>query len=121
MALGLVVEVRLLEHERHPEHALPEADRRLPVGADDRDVVHALALDLAHATSLVRQQRHGDPLVAAEQHGAGERAGAVAVAHRVEEGNYNIAERHLADAIENLVARSRESLSEDRSPKNPYR
>src|SRR5690349_15717156 len=49
VALRLVVEVRLLEHERHPEHALPEADRRLPVGADDRDVVDTLALDLAHS------------------------------------------------------------------------
>src|SRR4051794_6735143 len=48
VALGLVVEVGLVEDERHAEHALPEVDRRLPVGADDRDVVHALALDLAH-------------------------------------------------------------------------
>ncbi len=48
MALGRVVEIRLLEHERHPEHALPEVDRRLPVGADDRDVVDALALKLSH-------------------------------------------------------------------------
>ncbi len=53
VALALVVEVRLLEHERHPEHALPEVDRRLPVGADERDVVHALALKLpASAVSL---------------------------------------------------------------------
>jgi catechol 2,3-dioxygenase-like lactoylglutathione lyase family enzyme len=40
---------------------------------------------------------------------------------RVERGDYNIAEVHLADAIEALVRRSRESLSEDRSPKDPYR
>ena len=40
---------------------------------------------------------------------------------RVESGDYNIDERHLADAIESLVTRSRESLSADRSPKNPYR
>jgi catechol 2,3-dioxygenase-like lactoylglutathione lyase family enzyme len=40
---------------------------------------------------------------------------------RVEAGDYNIAERHLADAIERLVTRSRESLSDDRSPKDPYR
>src|SRR6478672_10405685 len=33
---------------------------------------------------------------------------------RVERGDYAIAEAHLADAIENLVARSRDSLSEDR-------
>ncbi|HXF97609.1 MAG TPA: VOC family protein, partial [Gaiellaceae bacterium] len=39
---------------------------------------------------------------------------------RVERGDYNIAEEHLADAIELLVARSRESLSEDRDPKDPY-
>ncbi len=39
---------------------------------------------------------------------------------RLERGDYNIAEIHLADAIEVLVERSRRSLSEDRSPKNPY-
>ena len=39
---------------------------------------------------------------------------------RVERGDYNIAPIHLADAIEQLVARSRESLSDDRSPKDPY-
>ena len=39
---------------------------------------------------------------------------------RVERGDYNIAQNHLADAIETLVTRSRATLSEDRSPKNPY-
>jgi catechol 2,3-dioxygenase-like lactoylglutathione lyase family enzyme len=39
---------------------------------------------------------------------------------RVERGDYNIDQEHLADAIEVLTARSRESLSEDRSPKHPY-
>ena len=39
---------------------------------------------------------------------------------RVARGDYNIAEEHLADAIEALVLRSRLSLSDDRSPKNPY-
>jgi catechol 2,3-dioxygenase-like lactoylglutathione lyase family enzyme len=39
---------------------------------------------------------------------------------RVERGDYNIAEEHLADAIETLVGRSRASLSDDRSPKDPY-
>jgi catechol 2,3-dioxygenase-like lactoylglutathione lyase family enzyme len=44
-------------------------------------------------------------------------------AHKLKEGSgdYSIDERHLADAIEALVARSRESLSGDRSPKDPYR
>lgn len=40
---------------------------------------------------------------------------------RVARGDYNIAETHLADAIEALVARSRDTLSQDRGPKNPYR
>jgi catechol 2,3-dioxygenase-like lactoylglutathione lyase family enzyme len=39
---------------------------------------------------------------------------------RVERGDHNIAELHLADAIEALVRRSRASLSTDRSPKDPY-
>jgi phenylacetate-CoA ligase len=39
---------------------------------------------------------------------------------RVQRGDYNIAQEHLADAIEALVARSRESLSDDRSPADPY-
>ena len=39
---------------------------------------------------------------------------------RVARGGYNIDPEHLADAIEALVTRSRDSLSDDRSPKNPY-
>jgi len=39
---------------------------------------------------------------------------------RVERGGHNIEKAHLADAIELLVERSRPSLSETRSPKNPY-
>src|SRR5690242_13815190 len=39
---------------------------------------------------------------------------------RVERGDYNIDRVHLADAIEQLATRSRESLSEDRSAKDPY-
>ena len=44
-------------------------------------------------------------------------------AHRIrtERGDYNIDREHLADAIETLVERSRPSLSEDRSPKQPYK
>jgi catechol 2,3-dioxygenase-like lactoylglutathione lyase family enzyme len=40
---------------------------------------------------------------------------------RVERGDHHIDRQHLADAIERLVERSRESLSDDRSPKDPYR
>jgi glyoxalase family protein len=39
---------------------------------------------------------------------------------RVERDDYNIAPIHLAEAIERLTERSRESLSDDRSPKDPY-
>ncbi len=38
----------------------------------------------------------------------------------VERGDYNIAQIHLADAIEQMVRRSRGSLSEDRDPRDPY-
>jgi hypothetical protein len=43
-------------------------------------------------------------------------------AHRIRTaaGDYNIAPVHLADAIERLVTRSRDSLSDDRAPKDPY-
>jgi hypothetical protein len=39
---------------------------------------------------------------------------------RVERGDHHIARIHVADALERLVERSRRSLSEDRSPKDPY-
>ena len=39
---------------------------------------------------------------------------------RVARGDYNIAEIHLADAIEGMVLRSRDSLSDDRGPKDPF-
>ena len=39
---------------------------------------------------------------------------------RVERGDHHIAQVHLADAIEDMVRRSRDSLSDDRSPRDPY-
>ena len=39
---------------------------------------------------------------------------------RVERGDPNIAEMHLADAIEKLTRERRESLSKNRAPKDPY-
>jgi glyoxalase family protein len=39
---------------------------------------------------------------------------------RVARDDYNIAPIHLADAIEQLTERSRGSLSDDRTPKDPY-
>src|SRR5215216_2564538 len=40
---------------------------------------------------------------------------------RVQRDDYNIAPVHLADAIERMTERSRDSLSSDRAPKDPYR
>jgi hypothetical protein len=39
---------------------------------------------------------------------------------RVERGDHHIGRIHVADALERLVERSRGTLSEDRSPKDPY-
>jgi catechol 2,3-dioxygenase-like lactoylglutathione lyase family enzyme len=39
---------------------------------------------------------------------------------RTERNEYNIAEIHLADAIERLTERHTRTLSDDRGPKNPY-
>jgi catechol 2,3-dioxygenase-like lactoylglutathione lyase family enzyme len=39
---------------------------------------------------------------------------------RVGRGDHHIDQEHLADAIEALATRSRESLSADRAPKDPY-
>ena len=40
---------------------------------------------------------------------------------REERGDHHIDVEHLADAIERIVERSRGSLSDDRTPKDPYR
>jgi catechol 2,3-dioxygenase-like lactoylglutathione lyase family enzyme len=40
---------------------------------------------------------------------------------RVERGDHHIDRIHVAEAIERLTERSRESLSDDRSPQDPYR
>lgn len=39
---------------------------------------------------------------------------------RVAAGDYNISDEHIADALEVLTGRTDRSLSEDRSPKDPY-
>jgi glyoxalase family protein len=40
---------------------------------------------------------------------------------RVDRGDHHIDRVHVADAIEALVTRSQDSLSDDRSPQDPYR
>src|SRR5690606_11950741 len=42
------VGVRLLENERHAEHALPEVDGRLTVSTNQSNVMHALTLHALH-------------------------------------------------------------------------
>jgi glyoxalase family protein len=39
---------------------------------------------------------------------------------RVARGEHHIDREHLADAIENLTTRTRDTLSDDRSPRDPY-
>lgn len=39
---------------------------------------------------------------------------------RVAAGDYNIQEKHLADAIERIVERSQQTLSDSRAPADPY-
>ncbi|MCY1234931.1 hypothetical protein D9M72_475300 [compost metagenome] len=48
MAFARPVEIRLLENEGHAEKPLPEIDRRLSVGADERDVMNPLRLQFSH-------------------------------------------------------------------------
>lgn len=48
VAFACPVEIRLLEDEGHAEKPLPEIDRRLSVGADERDVMNPLRLQLSH-------------------------------------------------------------------------
>ena len=65
-----------------------------------------LLIELASYRSSRRSLAHADVLLGAHK-------------LRVERGDYNIDRQHLADAIRLLVERSRASLSEDRSPKDP--
>ena len=48
MVLVGLAEVRLLEDERHSQHAFPEIDRALLGRTDEGDVVKPLHLDLFH-------------------------------------------------------------------------
>ena len=54
-----IVQVGLLEHEGHAEHALPEVDGGLAIGAHQRDVVNALRLDLDQGAPWCRALLQG--------------------------------------------------------------
>ncbi len=73
--------------------------------------VHHLAFAVSQSAfkqTVERRYTHADVLL--EAHSL-----------RVEGGDYNIDQVHLADAIQELIERSRATLSPDRAPKDPYR
>jgi catechol 2,3-dioxygenase-like lactoylglutathione lyase family enzyme len=93
---------------------------------DERGVRHSGVKDRGFMDSIYFEDPHGLLIELASYrfeppHGF-THADVLLEAHRirVQRGDYNIAQIHLADAIEALVSRSRESLSADRSAKNPY-
>jgi glyoxalase family protein len=94
---------------------------------DERDIRHSGVKDRGFMDSIYFEDPLGLLIELASYrfeppHGH-THAGVLLEAHRlrIERGDYNIAPIHLADAIERLVARSQDSLSDDRSPKDPYR
>jgi catechol 2,3-dioxygenase-like lactoylglutathione lyase family enzyme len=80
----------------------------------DIGCVHHIAFALSQATFRQAVER-------LDERGIGHSGVRTAASWTRSRGAYNIAEEHLADAIETLAGRSRASLSEDRSPQNPYR
>ncbi len=77
------------------------------VSDDEPLVVRALTREAERLGLGVIADTHSDVLLEAHK-------------LRVARGDYNIAEVHLADAIQALVESSRATLSDDRAPKNPY-
>ena len=92
------------------------ADRRLEAvrGQLDEQPERVLEVDGVHEAAVLRAAVLNAALVEPLDHLPERRL------RDVERGDYNIDQAHLADAIEALAAQSR-SLSDDRSPKNPYR
>ena len=108
--------------------ALPgdvRADGRAARRARDRAQRHqgprVHGLDLLHRPARAADRARLLPLRATRRTHARRRAvrGTPASARRM--ATTTSRRVHLADAIEQLATRSRESLSEDRSPKDPYR
>jgi catechol 2,3-dioxygenase-like lactoylglutathione lyase family enzyme len=118
---------RELGHVHHLAFSLSQATfRQVVERLDERGIRHSGVKDLRFMDSIYFE----DPLgllveLASDRFEPPQgctHADVLLEAHklRVERGDYNIAEVHLADAIEALVRRSRPSLSTDRSPKDPY-
>jgi catechol 2,3-dioxygenase-like lactoylglutathione lyase family enzyme len=111
----------------HLAFALSQATFRQAVERlDERGIVHSGVKDRGFMDSIYFKDPLGLLIELASYRfdpPAGQTHAAVLLeAHRirVERGDYNIAEVHLADAIEALVERSQGTLSEDRSPRDPY-
>jgi len=93
---------------------------------DERGIEHSGVKDRGFMDSIYFKDPLGLLIELAsyrfEPPGAHSHADVLLEAHRIRvaRGDYNIAPVHLADAIEVLVGRSSDSLSEDRSAKDPY-
>jgi catechol 2,3-dioxygenase-like lactoylglutathione lyase family enzyme len=115
-------------HVHHLAFALSQATFRQTVGRlDERGVRHSGVKDRGFMDSIYFEDPLGLLIELAsyrfEPPFGYTHADVLLEAHRlrVERDDYNIGPEHLADAIEALVERSRGSLSDDRSPRNPYR
>ena len=115
-------------HVHHVAFALSQATFRQTVQRlDERGIRHSGVKDRGFMDSIYFEDPLGLLIELAsyrfEPPFGSTHADVLLEAHRlrVERGDYNIGPEHLADAIEALVERSRGSLSDDRSPRNPYR
>jgi glyoxalase family protein len=114
-------------HVHHVAFALSQATFRQAVGRlDERGIRHSGVKDRGFMDSIYFEDPLGLLIELAsyrfEPPFGYTHADVLLEAHRlrVERGDYNIDQEHLADAIETLVERTRGSLSDDRSPKDPY-
>ena len=90
---------------------------------DPSTAASRIAASWTRSTSTTRSgSRSSSPPTASSRRIGFTHAEVLLEAHklRVARGDHHIAQAHLADAIEDLVLRSRASLSDDRSAKNPY-
>ena len=125
--VGAIREAKEAGHVHHVAFAVSQATFHQAVERlDERGIRHSGVKDRGFMDSIYFEDPLGLLIELASYrfeppHGS-THAEVLLEAHRlrVERGDYNIGREHLADAIETLVARSRESLSHDRSPKHPY-
>ena len=73
MALVGVVQVGLLEDERHAKNALPKVNSDLPVGPDQRDMMDTLRLNLFHDCVIASYSIHYTKLYEGDRQAAVEK------------------------------------------------